>query len=55
MCLGLVMYIFAVMGMAVFAKNEKITPAVFEQFCSEFDEVEDFVAACMGHFDGGTC
>jgi len=40
---------------AVFAKNEKITPAVFEQFCSEFDEVEDFVAACMGHFDGGTC
>ena len=38
---------------SVFARHKKITPAVFEQFCSEHDEVDDFVEASQTHFDGG--
>ncbi len=35
----------------VFAKYKKITPAVFEQFCSEHDDIADFCREAMGFFD----
>jgi hypothetical protein len=38
----------------VFKRHTKITPAVFEQFCSEHESVEEFIAASKTHFDGGT-
>lgn len=37
----------------VFETHKKITPAVFEQYCSEHDDLDSFISNAPAFFNGG--